>query len=109
MKFRVPTILTTPKIGGVPHHALERCIPFLLAMALVMPCPVTLPFFHRMPPAALMRLGRQRREHPWGWWDQHGRHLWAGADPVPVLREWAGILSAGVAGLRSYECVCVAA
>ena len=27
MKFRVPTILTTPKIGGVPHHALERCIP----------------------------------------------------------------------------------
>ena len=20
-------ILTTPKIGGVPHHALERCIP----------------------------------------------------------------------------------
>ena len=27
VKFRVPTILTTPKIGGVPHHALERCIP----------------------------------------------------------------------------------
>ena len=24
---RVPNILTTPKIGGVPHHALERCIP----------------------------------------------------------------------------------
>ena len=27
VKFRVPTILTTPKIGGVPHHALERSIP----------------------------------------------------------------------------------
>ena len=27
VKFRVPTILTTPEIGGVPHHALERCIP----------------------------------------------------------------------------------
>ena len=31
MKFRVPTILTTPKIGGVPHHALERCIPLVVA------------------------------------------------------------------------------
>ena len=28
MKFRVPTILTTPKIGGVSHQALQRCIPW---------------------------------------------------------------------------------
>ena len=27
VKFRVPTILTTPKIGGIPHHALEQRIP----------------------------------------------------------------------------------
>ena len=30
MKVRVPTILTTPKIGGVLHHALEQRIPGIL-------------------------------------------------------------------------------
>ena len=30
VKFRVPTILTTPEIGGVPHHALERCIQLVI-------------------------------------------------------------------------------
>ena len=27
MKVQVPAILTTPKIGGVPHRALEQRIP----------------------------------------------------------------------------------
>ena len=27
VKVRVPAILPTPKIGGVPHHALEQRIP----------------------------------------------------------------------------------
>ena len=31
MKFRLPTILTTPKIRGVPHHALQRRIPYAAA------------------------------------------------------------------------------
>ena len=38
VKFRVPTILTTPKIGGVPHHALERCIPRLAPLSSSPPC-----------------------------------------------------------------------
>ena len=29
VKVRVSAILTTPKIGGVPHHALEQRIPHL--------------------------------------------------------------------------------
>ena len=28
VKVRVPTILTTPKIGGVPHHALQQRMPW---------------------------------------------------------------------------------
>ena len=80
---------------------------FLLDIVLVMLCPVTLPLFHPMPPAAPLHQGCLR-QHDWadgtskGATYGHGRTRCRCSSSGPAL-------SAAVTGSRSWDRICVAA
>ena len=61
-----------------------------------------LPCFHPLPPPAPSHMGRRRRQHDWGRWEEDRLRGIARAHPVPILRGWARELTAAVDGLRRW-------
>ena len=84
---------------GVGVASVTFVLPHSLSL---MPRPVVLPCFHPLLAPAPSHMGRRRRQHHWGRWEDDRLRGIARAHPVPILRGWARELTTAVSGLRHW-------
>ena len=83
--------------AGVDHASVVFALPQSLSL---MPRPVVLPCFHPLPPPPPSHMGRRRRQHDWGRWEEDRLRGITRAHPVQILRGWVRELTAAVSGFR---------